>query len=209
MKLSRWRALTASLLLLWTLPGSTPAFSHPGDGAEPQEQLRATGDPGGRAAAPDKAKKPAAWDVNNPPGPFTEATIDVREGTWMSVDVSPDGKEIVFDLLGDLYTLPIAGGEAKALTHDHAWEYAAALQPGRQDLRLRQRPGGRRQRLAARPRRQEPTPGDEGDLPPGATARPGRRTASSSPCASTSPAPARSAPARCGSITGAAATACR
>jgi hypothetical protein len=36
------------------------------------------------------------------------------EGSWMSVDVSPDGKTIVFDLLGDLYTLPIGSGAAKS-----------------------------------------------------------------------------------------------
>ncbi len=52
------------------------------------------------------AKKEEKWDVNNPPGPTSEANIDVTEGTWMSVDVSPDGKEIVFDLLGDLYVDP-------------------------------------------------------------------------------------------------------
>ena len=56
------------------------------------------------------------WDVADPPGAETDVAIDVREGTWMSLDISPDGKEISFDLLGDLYTLPIAGGEAKALT---------------------------------------------------------------------------------------------
>ncbi len=38
------------------------------------------------------------------------------KGTWMSVDVSPDGQRLVVDLLGDLYTLPIAGGAATRLT---------------------------------------------------------------------------------------------
>src|SRR5258707_3532114 len=42
-----------------------------------------------------------------------EFTTD--EATWLSLDVSPDGKTIVFELLGDLYTVPIAGGEATRL----------------------------------------------------------------------------------------------
>ena len=38
------------------------------------------------------------WSVNEPQGEFTTANIDVRSGTWMNVDLSPDGKTIVFDL---------------------------------------------------------------------------------------------------------------
>ena len=62
------------------------------------------------AAAPTTPDKPK-WDVQNPPGASHDATIDVTEGTWMSLDVSPDGREIVFDLLGDIYVMPISGGE--------------------------------------------------------------------------------------------------
>jgi imidazolonepropionase-like amidohydrolase/Tol biopolymer transport system component len=87
----------------------------------------AAGQPAGEG---DQEKKTdEKWDVNNPPGPRTEAPIDVTEGTWMSLDVSPDGKEIAFDLLGDLYTLPIGGGEAKALTHDIAWQMQPRYSP--------------------------------------------------------------------------------
>ncbi|HYM33942.1 MAG TPA: hypothetical protein VET48_01030, partial [Steroidobacteraceae bacterium] len=77
------------------------------------------------AAEPEKKK----WDVNNPPGERAEVSIDTRTGTWMSVDVSPDGKQVLFDLLGDLYLLPITGGEAKALTHTMAWEMQARFSP--------------------------------------------------------------------------------
>lgn len=43
-------------------------------------------------------------------------TLATTEGSWMSVDVSPDGHTLVFDLLGDLYSMPIAGGAATVLT---------------------------------------------------------------------------------------------
>lgn len=73
------------------------------------------------ASAQDKPDK-KKWDVNNPDGPFKEVSFTVNEGTWMNVDVSPDGKEIVFDLLGDIYTIPVSGGEAKSLRHNFAME---------------------------------------------------------------------------------------
>lgn len=80
------------------------------------------------AAHAQTASSPA-WDVNNPPGPKAEAVIDARTGTWMAVDASPDGRTLVFDLLGDLYVLPIAGGEAKPLTHSMAWEMQPRFSP--------------------------------------------------------------------------------
>lgn len=56
-----------------------------------------------------------AWDVSDTGQPFTTAHLTLTEGTWMSVDVSPDGRTLAFDLLGDIYSLPIAGGEATLL----------------------------------------------------------------------------------------------
>ncbi|MBP6513602.1 MAG: PD40 domain-containing protein [Steroidobacteraceae bacterium] len=77
------------------------------------------------ALAADEQK----WNVNAPPGEPAVVTLDVTTGTWMGVDVSPDGRTLVFDLLGDLYTLPIEGGEAKALTHSIAWEMQPRFSP--------------------------------------------------------------------------------
>jgi imidazolonepropionase-like amidohydrolase/Tol biopolymer transport system component len=100
---------------------------------EPEEnasELQKEQKEGGKGAPGEiSEKKEEKWDVNNPPGPSKEVAIDVTEGTWMSVDVSPDGKEIVFDFLGDLYTIPMAGGEAKALTHDIAWQMQPRYSP--------------------------------------------------------------------------------
>lgn len=41
---------------------------------------------------------------------------DISHGTWMSLDVAPDGRTLVMDILGDLYSLPIAGGKATRIT---------------------------------------------------------------------------------------------
>ena len=78
--------------------------------------------------AEKKDEKPK-WDVMNPPGPSREIAIDVTSGTWLSVDVSPDGKEIAFDLLGDIYVIPMAGGEAKAITTGVAWDMQPRFSP--------------------------------------------------------------------------------
>lgn len=69
------------------------------------------------------------WDVNNPPGDFDNVSFQVNEGTWMNLDVSPDGKTIVFDLLGDIYSMPILGGEAKLLRGGLAFEVQPRFSP--------------------------------------------------------------------------------
>ncbi len=76
-----------------------------------------------------QAKEKDEWDVNNPPGEEYKINIEVNQGTWMNVDVSPNGKQIVFDLLGDLYLMPIEGGEATALTTSIAWEMQPQFSP--------------------------------------------------------------------------------
>jgi imidazolonepropionase-like amidohydrolase/Tol biopolymer transport system component len=84
----------------------------------------------------EPAKTDGAWNVCNPPGPHADVAIDVREGTWMNLDVSPDGKSIAFDLLGDIYTMPISGGIASPLTgpgspsaNDMAWDMQPRFSP--------------------------------------------------------------------------------
>jgi imidazolonepropionase-like amidohydrolase/Tol biopolymer transport system component len=69
------------------------------------------------------------WSVNDPQGVFKTANIDVTTGTWMNVDVSPDAKLIAFDLLGDIYTMPISGGKATALMTDIAWQMQPKFSP--------------------------------------------------------------------------------
>ena len=64
------------------------------------------------AAHARQDSKPDAkkWDVADPTGPTTTVAFDTNEGTWMNLDVSPDGTQVVFDLLGDIYIMPIGGG---------------------------------------------------------------------------------------------------
>ncbi len=77
----------------------------------------------------DKKKEDKKWDVSNPPGTYKEVEFTVDEGTWMNLDVSPDGKWIVFDLLGDIYKMPITGGEAVVLRSGLPFEVQPRFSP--------------------------------------------------------------------------------
>ncbi|MFN0109104.1 MAG: TolB family protein, partial [Blastocatellia bacterium] len=61
--------------------------------------------------------------------PEGKISFTTDEGTWMSLDVSPDGQTIVFDLAGDVYTLPIGGGEAKRILGDTSFESQPKFSP--------------------------------------------------------------------------------
>tara|TARA_X000001036_G_scaffold74650_2_gene66142 strand:- start:44 stop:3388 length:3345 start_codon:yes stop_codon:yes gene_type:complete len=72
-----------------------------------------------------------------------EVTISTDEGTWMSVDVHPSGQKIIFDLLGDLYELPIQGGKATRITEGLAFDSQPKYAPdGNSILFLSDRSGG-------------------------------------------------------------------
>ena len=86
-------------------------------------------DAAGDAEAQAKTKGACAWKVDDPPGDEQQVAIDTTTGTWMNLDLSPDGQTIVFDMLGDLYVLPIAGGDAVALTSGIAWDMQPRFSP--------------------------------------------------------------------------------
>jgi dipeptidyl aminopeptidase/acylaminoacyl peptidase len=75
----------------------------------------------------DKDKKDEKKGLPLKPARKIDFTTD--EGTWLSLDVSPDGKLIVFELLGDIYTLPIEGGDAKLISGGMAFDSQPKFSP--------------------------------------------------------------------------------
>ncbi|MFN5819139.1 MAG: amidohydrolase, partial [Novosphingobium sp.] len=76
------------------------------------------------------AKEAPKWDVSAPPGmKVREVPISVEEGTWMNLDVSPDGQTVAFDLLGDIYTMPISGGTPTRISEGLPYETQPRFSP--------------------------------------------------------------------------------
>jgi hypothetical protein len=89
-------------LLLACLFGASPAAAAPApqaDSKPPEQSADKTGKKKDEALPLKTARK---------------ISFTTDEGTWISLDVSPDGSQIVFDLLGDLYLVPKSGGERAA-----------------------------------------------------------------------------------------------
>ncbi|MBK7834133.1 MAG: PD40 domain-containing protein [Gemmatimonadetes bacterium] len=97
---SRPVARSLARSLIWTTAASSLALTAPG------AQRPAAGDSSARAT----------WDVTLARGTTRDIEFTTSEGTWMSVDLSPDGTWVVFDLLGHVYRMPASGGTAQALT---------------------------------------------------------------------------------------------
>ena len=68
------------------------------------------------AALAAQSPAPAKWNVTEPFGPATPISFDTSEGTWMNVDVSPDGRTLIFDLMGDIYVMPAEGSGSSQAT---------------------------------------------------------------------------------------------
>ncbi|QRM87704.1 amidohydrolase family protein [Lacinutrix sp. WUR7] len=92
----------------------------------------------------DNEKEKATWDVSNPEGnwDFKELQLSTDEGTWMNLDVSPDGSKIAFDLLGDIYIMPIQGGKATILREGLAFEIQPRFSPDGKQISFTSDAGG-------------------------------------------------------------------
>jgi len=93
----------------------------------PSQRVSAAGRPQGSAAQEDKDKKDEKKGL--PLKSDRKLAFTTDEGTWLSLDVSPDGKTIAFELLGDIYTLPIDGGEAKLIDGGMAFDSQPRFSP--------------------------------------------------------------------------------
>jgi Tol biopolymer transport system component/imidazolonepropionase-like amidohydrolase len=84
---------------------------------------------GAHAQDSKSGKDSKGWSIEEIHGPKVPFETDVDEGTYISLDVSPDGSTIIFDLLGDLYTIPISGGKATRITSGPAWDCQPRYSP--------------------------------------------------------------------------------
>ncbi|QUL36936.1 amidohydrolase family protein [Erythrobacter sp. JK5] len=95
------------------------------------------------ALAQDDDKKDEKWDVEAPRGATIEQVpIRTDEGTWMDVDVSPDGRTIAFTMLGDIYTMPITGGTPTRIAEGLSWEVQPRFSPDGQRIAYTSDRGG-------------------------------------------------------------------
>ncbi|TVR34383.1 MAG: amidohydrolase [Balneolaceae bacterium] len=86
-------------------------------------------------------KEPSHKDLHIEPDRTVH--LQTNEGTWMSLDIHPSGDQMVFEYMGNLFELPIAGGEPTQLTHGMAFDSQPAYSPdGNKIVFISDRSGG-------------------------------------------------------------------
>jgi Tol biopolymer transport system component len=99
-----------------------------GWGARPVAQDKPADKPAEKKDDPVAAKKKA--DKNELPLETKDKLeFETDEGTWISLDVTPDGRAVVFELLGDFYKVPIGGGDAARLTEGTPYDSQPRVSP--------------------------------------------------------------------------------
>ncbi|NER15524.1 amidohydrolase family protein [Leptobacterium flavescens] len=82
-------------------------------------------------AQEDEKKKDSTKKATKelPLEPERKVSFTTNQGTWLSLDVSPDGKTVIFDMMGDIYSIPITGGKAKKITEGIAYDVHPKYSP--------------------------------------------------------------------------------
>ncbi|GAA4004237.1 amidohydrolase family protein [Sphingomonas humi] len=96
----------------------------------PSEAASQHAPPAGAAQESGTKADAAKWNVEAPRGlTLRKVKLDTTEGTWMNVDVSPDGSRIAFDMLGDIYVMPIGGGTPTRIAEGLSYEQQPRWSP--------------------------------------------------------------------------------
>lgn len=89
----------------------------------------ATPAPAQTPAQADSAAKAAAKNGALPLITTRSLKFTTTEASWLSLDLSPDGTTLLFEILGDLYTLPVTGGAARRITSGPGYDMQPRFSP--------------------------------------------------------------------------------